>query len=76
MITDKSCTMLIKHLLTHLMAIKTNKLKYIHSFSKKEIPKQRNDYDCGMLVCMVRKSHYTSLNIVIMHYKSAMCTCI
>lgn len=52
MITDKSCTMLIKHLLTHLMAIKTNKLKYIHSFSKKEIPKQRNDYDCGMLVCM------------------------
>ena len=29
-ITNKACTMLIKHLLMHLMAIKTNELKYIH----------------------------------------------
>ena len=32
------------------MEIKTTKLKYIHLLSKKVIPKQRNDYDCGMIV--------------------------
>ena len=56
------------------MEIETIKLKYIHLLSKKVIPKQRNDYDCGMIVCMVRKSHYSSLHIVIMHCKLAVCT--
>ena len=49
------------------MEIKTTKIKYIHLLSKKVIPEQRNDYDCGMIVCMVRKSHYNSLHTVIMH---------
>ena len=63
--------MLIKHLLMHLMEIQINEFRYIHSFPKKEIPNQRIDYDCGMYVCMVRKSHYNSLHIVIIHCKSA-----